>query len=147
MPEPTSPIVAIADAVVALLNADGAFVPPLEAVRAYRPVYRLPEIDARRVTVTAVGQSIERVASSAWATVVRVEIALQQRVDADDAATLDPLLDLADAIVRRLQGAIALPGVPGAIAVSIEHLPYSAAQLEERNLFTSLIRAAYRVVR
>jgi hypothetical protein len=87
-------IVAIASAIVADLNAH-AFSQAFVAQRSYLPRYRLEELQDIRVTVVPKDDVGQRASRSQWQQDYKVDVALQQRLGADELAQMDSLILLA----------------------------------------------------
>ena len=142
----------IADAVVTELNA--AQVPPatgfgqtFTATRAYRPVFDLAELKTLRVTVVPKGIEIVNITRNANQNDVSVDVAVQKKVNPDDAADMDALMTLVEKIgdffrLRRLAA------FPTALWTKTENVPiYSPEHLETKQVFTSVLTLTFRVVR
>lgn len=137
--------VAIADAVTAELNA-GGFAQPFTAERLYRPQFELTDMDTLHVTVVPQGVSIEPAGRNLNQYDYRIDVAVQKRFSEDDAAQLDPLMQLVEAIVdyfrfKRLE-------TPEAAWVKTENVPiYSPEHMEQLRQFTSVVTLTYRMLR
>jgi len=141
-----SVIVEIADAVAAAIN-EGTYAEPVNAQRAYRPLFDLEELGELKVTVVPRSVNTANLARQQSQVDCTVDVGLQQRVDAGDDARLDALLDLAEEIGDHLRHK-RLPGYPQAAWVSIEHEPVVAAEhLDERSTLTTVMSVIYRVRR
>jgi len=140
-----STIVAIADAVVSELNA-GGFIEPFTAQRLYHPQFELTDMDTLHVTVVPQGVSIEPAGRNINQYDYRIDVAVQKRFSEGDAAELDPLMQLVEAIVdyfrfKRLQ-------TPEAAWVKTENAPiYSPEHMEQLRQFTSVVTLTFRVIR
>jgi hypothetical protein len=142
----------IADAVVSELNnaqvppAPG-FVQPFVAVRAYRPVYDLADLKTLRVTVVPKGLEIVNITRNANQNDVSVDVAVQQKVDPNDSAQMDALMQLVEKLgdffrLRRLTA------LPTALWTKTENVPiYAPEHLETKQVFTSVLTLTFRVVR
>ena len=77
-----------------------------------------------------------------------VNVAVRKRVDDIEAATLDPLMTLADEIGQALHG-VALDGVdPQAVCVDTERdQVFEDDHLDELRIFTAVLAFTYRVIR
>lgn len=145
-------IVDIADAVVAELN-DTAFSLPFTAVRAYRPVYELPEMSELHVTVVPRGVVISRSDRASHQQDYRVDVAVQKRLGAVEAVAMDPLMDLVEELCDHFKGLVlaapdGLPAYRQASCVGIENEPvYAPEHLEEMRQFTSVITVTFRTWR
>lgn len=140
-------LIDIADAVVCQLNDPQAgFDPPLAAQRQYRPQYDLAELKSLRVTVVPHGIEIASAGRNLVQHDVSIDLAVQKKVNAADAAELDGLIDLVQAIgaffrLRRLTGC------PQATWTRTVHAPvYSPEHLEQHRVFTSVLTITFRVI-
>ena len=136
----------IADAVMAELNGH-TFSQALTAVRYYRPVFDLGEMQTLHVSVVPKGVTIERADRSRNQYDFAIDVAVQKKFEAGDAAELDPLMTLVEEIgdffrLRRLAA------YPDAVWVRTDNVPvYAPEHLEEFRQFTSVLTLTFRVVR
>ena len=136
----------IAEAVKDELN-DSEFSQTFKAVRAYQPVYELPEMKTLHVTVVPRGVEVETSARNLVQHDYGIDVAVQKRFDKNEPDELDPLMTLVEEIIaffrlRRLED------VPTAICVKAANEPvYSPDHMEKFRQFTSVIRLTFRVVR
>lgn len=138
-------IVDIAEAVVGELN-DMAFSLPFTAVRAYRPVYELPEMSELHVTVVPRGVVISRSGRASHQQDYRVDVAVQKRPAAVDVAAIDPLTDLVEELCDHFKDLTL--GTPQASCVGIENEPiYAPEHMDEMRQFTSVITLTFRTWR
>jgi len=93
-----STIIAIADAVVALLGT-GTFSQPITPLRSYQPTYELKDLDVLKVNVVPRAIAIEPGTRSASFREVTVDVAIQKKVTPEDTAAMDGLMDLVEEIV------------------------------------------------
>ena len=136
----------IADAVVAELNGH-TFSRPFTAVRYYRPVFDLAEMQSLHVSVVPKGLAIERLDRSRNQHDLQVDIAVQQKLQSADNAEIDALVALVEEIADffRLRR---LAACPAAVWVQTANLPiYSPEHLEELRQFTSVLTLTFRVAR
>lgn len=150
----TAPLLAVADAVVTLLNAAsdaGTFSQEFRAERLYVPVYQLAdEVRLLKVTVLARGQTHERAdRGNLLACAYLVDVGVQKRVpglDWGDKTELDALMGLAQELADYLwKTPLSSPSVK---AFAIENDPaYDPAHLEELRQFTSVLTVTYRQLR
>ena len=143
-------VIAIADAVVAVLKAEPL---KLDAVRAYRPEFELPELKTLRVSVVPQGIEITSLNRSVNQHDVSIDVAVQKKVDPANHAVLDSLMtqvqQIADELrLRRLD----LPGNGSgggtAIWIKTENSPiYSTDHLQTKQVFTSVLTFTFRVAR
>jgi len=141
-----SVILDIADAVVADLNA-GSFSLPFTASRAYIPRFDLPELAALRVTVVPKGLAIATASRADHQHDYRINVGVQQKFEQEDAAELDPLMELVEEIADLFRGA-ALETEPQAVCVAVENGPiYAQEHMREKRLFTSILTLTFRAWR
>jgi len=136
----------IADAVVQELNGH-TFSQALTAVRHYRPIFDLAQMQDLHVTVVPKGLAIERLDRSRNQHDVQVDIAVQKKCQAADNAELDPLMALVEEIADffRLRR---LTAWPEAVWIRTENVPiYAPEHLDELRQFTSVLTLTFRVVR
>lgn len=133
----------VADAVAVHLNA-GTFSVPVQARRAWLPVYDLGEMDALRVTVVPRERILSLQARGIIQAEHRIEVAVQQRVDPDDLGAVDRLVNLCAAIVGWCSAAV-LAALPSATWTRTEHTLLAAPDhLQEYRQFTGLLTLTYR---
>ncbi len=144
----------IADALVTALNAAPVppatgFSPAFTAVRAYRPQFDLEELKTLRVSVVPKAIEITSLGRRSNQHDVSVDVAVQQKVDLTDSATLDALMLLVQQIADFLRlRRIDLGDGSSAVWVKTENTPiYSPDQLETKQVFTSVLTFTFRVVR
>ena len=138
-------IVAIADAVVAELNA-ASFGQPLAATRHYQPVFELAEMSELRVSVvprSVVSKGLDRNRDSFD---YRIDVAVQRKVE-PSVGNLDALVELVEAVADHLRSH-PLAGYPAARCTEVVTEPvYAAEHLDEFRQFTSVLTLTYRVWR
>jgi hypothetical protein len=138
-------IVAIADAVVAELNA-ASFGQPLAAARHYQPVFELSEMTELRVSVvprSIVSKGLDRTRDSFD---YRIDVAVQRKVE-PSVGNLDALVELVEAVADHLRSH-PLAGYPAARCTEAVTEPvYAAEHLDEFRQFTSVLTLTYRVWR
>ncbi len=136
----------LADAVVQALT-EGDFGQPLSAQRCYVPLFDLKEMKSLHVTVVPKGITVAALARGLSQAECQIDVAVQKKFDKGDAAELDPLMMLIEAIVihfdnRRLNVA------GGAACVKVENKPiYAPEHFEKLRQFTSVITLTFRVAR
>ena len=136
----------IADAVVTELNGH-TFSQALTAVRYYRPVFDLGEMQTLHVSVVPKGVTIERADRSRNQYDFAIDVAVQKKFETGDAAELDPLMSLVEEIADffRLRR---LTSYPDAVWVRTDNVPvYAPEHLEEFRQFTSVLSLTFRVAR
>ena len=141
-----STIIALADAVVASLNA-GPFSLPVTVQRGYRPAVELPDLAAVKVTVIPKSLAISAATRADGFYDCAIDIGVQRKVNADDGPTLDGLMHLVEEIADRLR-LHRLEAFPGAAWLAIENDPiFAPDHLEKERVFTSVVTVTYRVRR
>ena len=141
-----SVLVELADAIVTSLNGD-TFSVPLSAVRGYRPAVELKDLEALQVTVVPKALTISAATRSSSYFDGVIDVAVQQKVDADKLADLDALMGLVQGIADHLRNR-RLEGLPAAVCTTVENDPVFAPEhLEQHRVFTSLLTVTYRVQR
>lgn len=137
-------IIAIADAIVAQLNATG-FSQPLTAERHYLPRFELPEMTTLRVSVvprSVVSKAFDR---NRHAFDYRIDVAVQKRINPTE--NLDAFMALVEEIADHFRTRL-LAGFPQARCVEVENSPiYAPEHLEQFHQFTSVLTLTYRVWR
>jgi len=141
----TAALLQVADAVVAGLNAASLSM-PVAAARAYQPVFDLAEMKTLHVTVVPKGLEQELTSRGSTPRDVKVDVAVQKKLQAADAAEIDPLMQLVEEIaaffkLRRLAH------YPQAVWVKTENVPiYSQEHLAELRQFTSVLTFTFRIM-
>jgi len=137
-------VLSVADAVVAEINA-AALSMPVTAERAYQPVFDLAEM--RNLHVTVVPRGLERELGSRAGTPreVKVDVAVQKKLQAADAAEIDPLVGLVEEIAELFK-LKRLPAYHQAVWTRTENVPiYSQEHLAELRQFTSVLTFTFRI--
>ncbi len=140
-----STIVALADAVVSELNAEGWSL-QFAAQRLYRPRFEPSELKTLQVSVVPRSLVIDAESRSDDSRQFQIDVAIQQKLDAETAEEIDPLLGLADEIARhfRLRRPAAMPD---ALCAKVENNPvYAVEHLEQLRCFTSILTLSFRMV-
>ncbi len=136
----------IADAVVASLNAS-PFSLPFTAERRYQPVFDLSQLQELRVSVVPKSLTVTAATRSDAFFDCAIDIGIQRKVNADDAAALDGLMHLVEEIGDHLRFH-KLDAFPSAAWLAIENDPiFSPEHLEKERVFTSVLTVTYRVRR
>jgi len=139
-------ILNIADAVVEELKREG-FSLPFTAERAYLPRFDLPEMTSLRVTVVPRGLTISAGTRSRDQHEYRIDVGVQQKLEQEDSAELDPLMDLVEEIADHFRGLV-LETEPEAACVGVENGPvYAQEHMREGRLFTSILTLTFRTWR
>lgn len=149
-----STITAIADAVVARLNAgSGGYSMPFTAVRRYQPVFDLEDLATLRVSVVPRSLAIVGASRQTSQFDAQIDIGVQKRLSpapaspASDETEIDALLGLVEEIADWLRFA-RLPTTPEAVWVGVAQEPVVAGEhLEQHRQFTSILTVTYRVLR
>lgn len=140
-----STIVAIADAVVAELNG-GPFI-GFTAKRLFSPVFELTGMQALHVSVVPRSIATQPGSRSAGFFDYAIDVAVQKKLNSDEPAEIEGLLDLVERIADHLRTR-PLEQVPQAAWLKTENLPvYAAEHLEQLRQFTSVLTLTYRVMR
>ncbi len=141
----TAALVRVADAVVAEINA-AALSMPVTAARAYQPVFDLAEMKDLHVTVVPKGVEQELGSRSGTPREVKVDVAVQKKLVAADAAEIDPLVEL----VEEIAGIFKLKRLAGcnqAVWAKTENVPvYSQEHMSELRQFTSVLTFTFQLL-
>lgn len=141
-----STILELADAVVAAVNA-GAFGTTVEAVRAYQPTYELQDLQALKFSVMPRSLTITTAARASCYFDCAIDIAVQKKVNPDQPAELDALMELVAQLIDHLRMK-RLEAAPDAAWLSIASEPvFVPEHLEQWRQFTSVLTVTYRVRR
>ncbi len=142
-----SAVIDLADAIAASLNAQG-FTPAVTAVRAHLPIFDLGKVgDALQVSVVPRSLSITNASRALNFFDISTDIGVQKRIDPNDPAQIDALLDLVEQIGDHLR-LKRLDTFVSAQWLSSEHDPVLAAEhLERLNVFTSVLTVTHRITR
>ena len=141
-----SVIVDVADAVVASLNG-GSFSLPFTAERKYLPAVELADLAALHVTVVPKSVAISTATRDSSYFDCAIDIGIQKKVNPDDPAELDVLVNLAQEIVDHLR-LKQLPTLPAAAWLNIAQEPVFAPEhLDQERAFTSVLTVSYRLRR
>jgi hypothetical protein len=141
-----SVILDIADAVVASLNA-GSFGLEFEAARKYQPVFELQDMQTLHVSVVPKSLAITTAARDSGFFDVAIDIGVQKKVNADESAELDALMNLVEQIADHLRMK-RLDDAPNAAWLGVANEPVFAPEhLEQWRQFTSVLTVTYRVRR
>ncbi len=141
-----SVILDIADAVVASLNA-GSFALEFEAERKYQPAFELQDMQTLHVSVVPKSLAITTAARDSGFFDVAIDIGVQKKVNADESAELDALMNLVEQIADHLRMK-RLDDAPNAAWLGVANEPVFAPEhLEQWRQFTSVLTVTYRVRR
>ncbi len=137
-------VLSVADAVVAEINA-AALSMPVTAERAYQPVFDLAEMRNLHVTVVPRGLEQELGSRAGTPREVKVDVAVQKKLQAADAAEIDPLVGLVEEIAELFK-LKRLPAYHQAVWTRTENVPiYSQEHLAELRQFTSVLTFTFRI--
>ena len=138
-------IIDIAEAVTNELNG-GSFSQPFTVQRHYRPSFELKDMAVLHVTVVPAAMEIQTLGRNLMQQDYRIDVAVQQKLDAGDNAEIDPLMSLVEEIadffrLRPLSNQTA-------ICVKVENAPvYAAEHLDQLRQFTSVLTLTFRILR
>lgn len=138
-------IVALADAVVSELNSEGWSL-PFAARRLYRPRFMPVDLKTLQVSVVPRGLLIEGANRIEDSHQYQIDVAIQQKLDAETVEEIDLLVGLVEEIARHFRWR-RLAAMPSALCVKVENEPvYSIEHLEELRCFTSILTLSFRVL-
>jgi hypothetical protein len=145
-----STIVAIADSVVASLNA-GTFSMSFTAERHFQPSFGLADLEELRVSVVPRAAAITSASRKQSQYDCSIDIGIQQRLQPSEPSheqgQIAALLDFVEELVDHLRFA-RLTDFPDAAWAGIEHEPVvSTEHLDQHRQFTSILTVNYRVLR
>jgi hypothetical protein len=141
-----STVVDIADAVVASLNG-ATFSQAVSAERKYVPAVDLADLADLHVTVVPRAVAITTATRDSSYFDCSVDVGIQQKVNPDDVAELDALVNLTQEVVDHLRMR-RLESMPYAAWMSIANDPVFAPEhLDQERAFTSVVSVTYRVRR
>lgn len=141
-----SVILDIADAVVVSLNA-GTFALEFTVERMYQPVFELPELQTLHVSVVPKSLEVTTATRDSGYFDCAIDIGVQKKVNPDQPAELDGLMNLVEQIADHLRMK-RLDGLPSAAWLSIANEPVFAPEhLDQWRQFTSVLTVTYRVRR
>jgi hypothetical protein len=138
-------ILAIADAVVAQLNA-ASFSQPLTAERHYLPQFELADMTTLRVSVVPRSVASKGLDRNRDSFDYRIDVAVQKKLDPTP-ENLDALMVLVEEIADHFRSE-PLAGYPQARCTEVENVPvYAPEHLDEFRQFTSVLTLTFRVWR
>lgn len=139
-------ITSIADAVVASINA-ASLSQPVNAERHYQPIFELSELKTLKVSVVPRGLALASAGRALEMSEHLIDVGVQQKLEAVDAAHIDPLIDLVDEIAELFRGK-RLDGYPEAMWTKSTIDPlYAPEHLEQYRQFTSVLTLTFKVAR
>lgn len=137
-------ITQVADALAQELTA-ADFGSPLTVHRAYLPRIELKDLTGILLSVVPKSLAQESLTRSSDVATVVIDVALQQKLQHEDLATLDPLLDLAERLAHHFRRR-RLPAYPAALCLNTEFKPiYAPEHIEDLRVFTSVLTLTFRV--
>ena len=139
----------IADAVVASLNSPGdpGFSQPFTAERFYQPSFELADMATLHVSVVPRTVTISSASRNASFHDCAIDVGVQKKVNPENPAEIDGLLNLMDEIADHLR-LKRLEAYPDAAWLSMQHEPVFAPEhLDQLRQFTSVLTVTYRVPR
>ena len=140
-----SSVANIAEAVKVELEL-GSFSLSFIPVRAYRPQYKLKDMDTLHVTVVARSRAVAVASRTKYNSECVIDIAVQQKFSDDTNVILDPLMDLVDEIVKYFMSR-ELENYKEAYWMMTENAPiYDPRHMDEMRQFTSVISLTYQTV-
>jgi len=142
-----STIVAVANAVVAELNAPGSpLVGLASAQRAYQPVFELQDMKDLHVTVVPRGLEMSGASRSLTQCDVQVDVGVQRKLATDGGTEIDGLMTLVEQVADYLRGR-KLAAAPEATWVRTENDPiFIGEHVTQLRQFTSVLTVMYRVM-
>jgi len=142
-----SAVITLADAIAASINAQ-TFNPPVTAERSHLPIFDLGQVgDAIKVSVVPRSLTVANASRTLNFFDASIDVGVQKRVDPNDPAQIDALLDLVEQIGDHLR-LKRLDTLPEAQWLTSEHDPVLAAEhLERLSVFTSVLTLTYRLTR
>jgi len=136
----------IADAVVVVLNA-ATLSQPVTAQRQYQPRFELPEMAELHVTVIPKSVTVTQLARNKAAKDYQIDIGVQRKFEAGDAAAIDALMDLTEEIAGLFEFK-PLAGYPHAVWIRTEYPTlFVPEHMERLGQFTGVVTLTFRIAR
>ena len=135
-------IVQLADAVVADLNA-ATFSQAFVAARAYIPRWKLEELATIRVTVVPKDDVGERASRAQWQEDYQLDVAIQQRLGANETAQMDALVLLGQELADYFKSRNPAGDLATLVAVAFAPL-FDPDHLEKHKTLTTVINLTFR---
>ena len=135
-------IVQLADAVVADLNA-ATFSQPFTAQRSYLPRWKLEELATIRVTVVPKDDVGERASRAQWQEDYQLDVALQQRLGANETAQMDALVLLGQELADYFKSRNPAGDLATLVAVAFAPL-FDPDHLEKHKTLTTVLNLTFR---
>ena len=135
-------IVQLADAVVADLNA-ATFSQPFTAQRSYLPRWKLEELATIRVTVVPKDDVGERSSRAQWQEDYQLDVAIQQRLGANETAQMDALVLLGQELADYFKSRNPAGDLATLVAVAFAPL-FDPDHLEKHKTLTTVLNLTFR---
>ena len=135
-------IVQLADAVVADLNA-ASFSQPFTAQRSYLPRWKLEELATIRVTVVPKDDVGERASRAQWQEDYQLDVAIQQRLGANETAQMDALVLLGQELADYFKSRNPAGDLATLVAVAFAPL-FDPDHLEKHKTLTTVLNLTFR---
>jgi hypothetical protein len=135
-------IVQLADAVVADLNA-ATFSQPFTAQRSYLPRWKLEELATIRVTVVPKDDVGERASRTQWQEDYQLDVAIQQRLGANETAQMDALVLLGQELADYFKSRNPAGDLATLVAVAFAPL-FDPDHLEKHKTLTTVLNLTFR---
>lgn len=135
-------IVQLADAVVADLNA-ATFSQPFTAQRSYLPRWKLEELATIRVTVVPKDDVGERASRAQWQEDYQLDVAIQQRLGANETAQMDALVLLGQELADYFKSRNPVGDLATLVAVAFAPL-FDPDHLEKHKTLTTVLNLTFR---
>jgi len=135
-------IVQLADAVVADLNA-ATFSQSFTAQRSYLPRWKLEELATIRVTVVPKDDVGERASRAQWQEDYQLDVAIQQRLGANETAQMDALVLLGQELADYFKSRNPAGDLATLVAVAFAPL-FDPDHLEKHKTLTTVLNLTFR---
>ena len=135
-------IVQLADAVVTDLNA-ATFSQPFTAQRSYLPRWKLEELATIRVTVVPKDDVGERASRAQWQEDYQLDVAIQQRLGANETAQMDALVLLGQELADYFKSRNPAGDLATLVAVAFAPL-FDPDHLEKHKTLTTVLNLTFR---
>ena len=135
-------IVQLADAVVADLNA-ATFSQPFTTQRSYLPRWKLEELATIRVTVVPQDDVGERASRAQWQEDYQLDVAIQQRLGANETAQMDALVLLGQELADYFKSRNPAGDLATLVAVAFAPL-FDPDHLEKHKTLTTVLNLTFR---
>jgi hypothetical protein len=135
-------IVQLADAIVSDLNA-ASFSQPVVVQRTYLPRWKLEELATIRVSVVPKDDVGERASRAQWREDYQLDVAIQQRLGANEAAQMDGLILLGQELADYFKTRNPTGNLATLTAVAFAPL-FDPEHLEKHKTLTTVINLTFR---